>query len=64
MVVISEEHHCPISEDDIDTATCEYGFGWKVVLMGYGCGMVIGMIMGCFVFLIRKPQWIVKLVER
>ena len=32
--------------------------------MGYGCGMVIGMIMGCFVFLVGKPRWIVKIVER
>ena len=43
--------------NDIDTTECEYGFGWKVVLMGYGCGMKIGMIMGCFVFLIgREPN--------
>ncbi|KAK0602328.1 hypothetical protein LWI29_032328 [Acer saccharum] len=37
-----------MSEDDIDTAECEYGFGWNVMLMGYGCGMELGMIMGCF----------------
>ena len=53
--------HSPIQENDVDTAVCEC---WKVVLMGYGCGMVLGMIMGCFIFLLRKPQWIVKIVER
>ena len=60
MIVILE--HSPISENDIDTAECEYGFSWKVVLMGYGCRMLLGMIIACFVFLIGKPQWIVKIV--
>ncbi|XP_027333550.1 receptor-like protein 7 [Abrus precatorius] len=40
-----------------------FGFGWKVVAVGYACGMVFGILLGCIVFLIGKPQWIIKLVE-
>ncbi|RVW24102.1 Receptor-like protein 12 [Vitis vinifera] len=32
------------------------GFDWKITLMGYGCGLVIGLSLGCLVFLIGKPK--------
>ncbi|XVE50573.1 hypothetical protein DITRI_Ditri01bG0173600 [Diplodiscus trichospermus] len=38
-------------------------FGWKVVLIGYGCGVVFGLIMGYVVFQTGKPKWIVTVVE-
>ncbi|XVF89184.1 hypothetical protein PTKIN_Ptkin19aG0109600 [Pterospermum kingtungense] len=38
-------------------------FGWKVVLIGYGCGMVFGLAMGYVVFQTGKPKWFVALVE-
>ncbi|XP_040948765.1 receptor-like protein 9DC3 [Gossypium hirsutum] len=38
-------------------------FGWKVVLIGYGCGVVFGMSVGYVVFKIGKPKWLVNLVE-
>ncbi|KAL1174380.1 hypothetical protein V6Z11_A04G007600 [Gossypium hirsutum] len=37
--------------------------GWKVVLIGYGCGVVFGMAMGYVVFQTGKPRWLVNLVE-
>ena len=30
--------------------------------IGYGCGMVFGVGMGCCVLLIGKPQWLVRMV--
>ncbi|KRH08723.1 hypothetical protein GLYMA_16G169300v4 [Glycine max] len=39
-----------------------FGFGWKAVAIGYGCGMVFGVGMGCCVLLIGKPQWLVRMV--
>ncbi|TKY53388.1 Receptor protein 12 [Spatholobus suberectus] len=39
-----------------------FGFGWKPVAIGYGCGMVFGVGIGCCVFLIGKPRWLVRLV--
>ncbi|XP_030964405.1 receptor-like protein 35 [Quercus lobata] len=48
--------------EDNDSMFAE-GFGWKAVLIGYGCGFVFGLVVGYVVFKTRKPQWIVKLIE-
>ncbi|XP_028753003.1 receptor-like protein 9DC3 [Neltuma alba] len=37
-----------------------FEFGWKPVAIGYGCGMIFGIFMGYLVFLIGKPQWLVR----
>ncbi|CAJ2633643.1 unnamed protein product [Trifolium pratense] len=37
------------------------GFGWRPVAIGYGCGFVIGISLGYFVFLIGKPRWLVMI---
>ncbi|KAK2653627.1 hypothetical protein Ddye_013483 [Dipteronia dyeriana] len=50
-----------ISEDDTES---EYRFGWKVVLKGYGCGMVLGMITGYLVFSTGKPRWLKAIRHR
>ncbi|WVY89577.1 hypothetical protein V8G54_035091 [Vigna mungo] len=42
----------------------ESGFGWKSVVVGYACGMIFGIILGCNVFFIGKPQLLARLVER
>ncbi|GKV05288.1 hypothetical protein SLEP1_g17318 [Rubroshorea leprosula] len=36
-------------------------FGWRVVLLGYVCGLVFGLLMGYFAFQIGKPKWFVTL---
>ncbi|KAG4203807.1 hypothetical protein ERO13_A04G007300v2 [Gossypium hirsutum] len=47
-----------------DGSKSNIAFGWKVVLIGYGCGVVFGMAMGYVVFQIGKPKWLVmNLVE-
>ncbi|XVE52915.1 hypothetical protein DITRI_Ditri02bG0162700 [Diplodiscus trichospermus] len=38
------------------------GFGWKVVVVGYCCGVIFGLTMGYLVFSTGKPQWLVRLV--
>ncbi|XVF79297.1 hypothetical protein PTKIN_Ptkin14bG0210100 [Pterospermum kingtungense] len=45
------------------TSGSKIGFGWKVVALGYGCGVIFGMLMGYLVFSTGKPQWLVRLVE-
>ncbi|XP_039029596.1 receptor-like protein 9DC3 [Hibiscus syriacus] len=38
---------------------------WKFsILMGYGCGLVLGLSMGYIVFTIRKPCWFIMIYER
>ncbi|KAJ9702929.1 hypothetical protein PVL29_004602 [Vitis rotundifolia] len=39
------------------------GFDWKITLMGYGCGLVIGLSLGCLVFLTGKPRRFVWIIE-
>ncbi|GKV50200.1 hypothetical protein SLEP1_g56913 [Rubroshorea leprosula] len=34
-------------------------FGWKLVLLGYGCGFLIGVVIGNIVFT-RKREWFMK----
>ncbi|XP_044465634.1 receptor-like protein 9DC3 [Mangifera indica] len=46
-----------------DNAESTNGFGWKVVLIGYAFGMVIGLFMGYLVFSTGKPQLLVRIVE-
>ncbi|KAL5828312.1 hypothetical protein ACOSQ4_020109 [Xanthoceras sorbifolium] len=39
-------------------------FDWKMCMMGYGSGVVIGLSMGYIVFSTGKPEWFVSMVER
>ncbi|KOM30443.1 hypothetical protein LR48_Vigan2030s000500 [Vigna angularis] len=41
----------------------ESGFGWKSVIVGYACGMIFGIILGCNIFFLGKPQMLTRLVE-
>ncbi|CAL5328354.1 unnamed protein product [Camellia sinensis] len=43
-----------------DNPSFARGFSWKVVQMGYVCGMVLGLVMGYLMFLIGKPKWFVR----
>ncbi|GLT30017.1 hypothetical protein SLA2020_048420 [Shorea laevis] len=38
-------------------------FGWRVVVLGYGCGLVFGLLMGYLVFRTGKPKWFVSLFD-
>ncbi|TYH21032.1 hypothetical protein ES288_A04G009900v1, partial [Gossypium darwinii] len=49
-----------LEEDD---SKSNIAFGWKAVLIGYGCGVVFGMTVGYVVFQTGKPKWFVDLVE-
>ncbi|CAL5374527.1 unnamed protein product [Camellia sinensis] len=39
------------------------GFTWEVILPGYICGLVWGLVMGYFIFSRGKPQWLVRIIE-
>ncbi|THG16555.1 hypothetical protein TEA_028770 [Camellia sinensis var. sinensis] len=36
------------------------GFGWEVVLMGYGCGVLLGLLIGSCIIR-RKEEWLVRI---
>ncbi|KAH1063088.1 hypothetical protein J1N35_028075 [Gossypium stocksii] len=52
----------PPSVLEKDGSKSNIAFGWKVVLIGYGCGVVFGMSVGYVVFQTSKPKWLVNLV--
>ncbi|XP_017979602.1 PREDICTED: receptor-like protein 12 [Theobroma cacao] len=37
---------------------------WKFVMMGYGCGLVLGLSTGYIMLTIGKPEWLVRMVQR
>ncbi|XP_028116975.1 receptor-like protein 7 [Camellia sinensis] len=39
------------------------GLNWEVILPGYICGLVWGLVMGYFMFSRGKPQWLVRIIE-
>ncbi|CAL5328145.1 unnamed protein product [Camellia sinensis] len=39
------------------------GFHWEVILPGYICGLMWGLVMGYFMFSRGKPQWLVRIIE-
>nr|CAN78183.1 hypothetical protein VITISV_024119 [Vitis vinifera] len=57
---VVDEAPQPPKEEEVESDT---GFDWKVILMGYGCGLVVGLSIGCLVFLTRKPKWFVRMIE-
>ncbi|KAM7481589.1 hypothetical protein LguiB_006172 [Lonicera macranthoides] len=47
-------------DDDSDFGS---GFTWKAVCLGYGCGIILGLVIWYLVFLTGKPKWLIGLVE-
>ncbi|XP_034212925.1 putative receptor like protein 25 [Prunus dulcis] len=62
---ICNAHQSPPSsfqqEDDLEHGN---GFDWKVVLMGYVSGVVMGISVGYLVLSNGTPDWLVKMVGR
>ncbi|CAI8587045.1 unnamed protein product [Vicia faba] len=52
------EQHSPPSPNMFSSEE-RFGFGWKPVAIGYGCGFVFGIGLGYFMFLFGKPRWLV-----
>ncbi|MED6205548.1 hypothetical protein PIB30_018723 [Stylosanthes scabra] len=46
-----------------EAAEDKFGFGWKPVAIGYACGMDLGIGLGCCVFGLEKPQWLVIIFD-
>ncbi|GAU14481.1 hypothetical protein TSUD_250210 [Trifolium subterraneum] len=50
----------PSTSDDEEESI----LNWKAVAIGYACGAVFGILLGYYVFLTGKPQWLGILVEK
>ncbi|CAL5374445.1 unnamed protein product [Camellia sinensis] len=51
----------PLMFQQEDNTSC--GFNWEVILPGYMCGLVWGLVMGYLMFSRGKPQWLVRIIE-
>ncbi|CAL5376157.1 unnamed protein product [Camellia sinensis] len=54
-------HPPPLMFQQEDNTSSE--FNWEVILPGYICGLVWGLVMGYFMFSRGKPQWLVRIIE-
>nr|GEY44491.1 leucine-rich repeat-containing protein [Tanacetum cinerariifolium] len=53
-----EHHSSPKVEDDGEHDDGEdSGFTWKVITLGYGCGTLLGLLMGSLMLSTRKVKW-------
>uniref|UniRef100_M0ZNP6 Hcr2-5D n=1 Tax=Solanum tuberosum TaxID=4113 RepID=M0ZNP6_SOLTU len=50
-------------EQDDDDSFFMSGFTWEAVVIGYGCGMIFGLLMGGLMFLLEKPKWFSNFAE-
>nr|XP_027062978.1 receptor-like protein Cf-9 homolog [Coffea arabica] len=48
------------AEEQYDDSEFFDGFTWKAVLLGYGCALVLGLVMGGLIFSTGKPSTIVE----
>ncbi|KAJ6425184.1 hypothetical protein OIU84_025873 [Salix udensis] len=55
----NDEDSLPAAKRDEGSTAYPLEFGWKVVVIGYASGLVIGVILGC-VMDTRKYEWLVK----
>nr|XP_004240813.1 receptor-like protein 43 [Solanum lycopersicum] len=52
----------PLEHEDDDSFFMS-GFTWEAVVIGYGCGMIFGLLIGGLMFLLGKPKWYVNFAE-
>ncbi|KAG5564481.1 hypothetical protein RHGRI_000608 [Rhododendron griersonianum] len=55
--------HPPVLPKEEDDHNFD-GLFWKIVAIGYGCGMTLGLFLGSLMFLIGRPKLFVRLAER
>ncbi|KAI3720657.1 hypothetical protein L2E82_31648 [Cichorium intybus] len=53
----------PPPEDEDDEDEEESGFTWKVVTLGFGCGTLLGLVMGYLMLSTEKPKWFNEIAD-
>ncbi|GKD84877.1 leucine-rich repeat-containing protein [Tanacetum coccineum] len=48
-------HEPQLEADEVEE---ESGFTWKVVLLGHGCGTIIGLVIGYLMLSTTRPNWL------
>ena len=51
------------NDENVDEDDTVDEFNWKVILMGYACGLIGGLSAGYIVFTVGKPWWFLRYME-
>ncbi|XP_074372568.1 receptor-like protein 7 [Apium graveolens] len=51
-------------DEDEDDDLFFSGFTWEAVAIGYGCGVLVGFVVGYVMFLAGKPKWYTRIFAR
>nr|GEV50640.1 hypothetical protein [Tanacetum cinerariifolium] len=57
------EHQSSPQVEDNDKEEEESGFTWKMVMLGYGCGTIIGLVMGYLMLSSTRPNWLSAIAD-
>ncbi|GJV36692.1 leucine-rich repeat-containing protein [Tanacetum coccineum] len=57
------EHQSSPQVEDNDDEEEENGFTWKMVMLGYGCGTIIGLLMGYLMLSSTRPNWLSAIAD-
>ncbi|TYI96240.1 hypothetical protein E1A91_D01G057100v1, partial [Gossypium mustelinum] len=57
----SEEERKPPTPKLVEDEDSAIPFIWELVMMGYGCGVVLGLSTGYIVFTTGRPWWLVRM---
>ncbi|KAL4271202.1 hypothetical protein GQ457_13G004440 [Hibiscus cannabinus] len=57
----SEPPPATFDEQEADSA---FGLDWKIVVIGYGCGVVFGFSAGYIMMATGKPKWLAGMIQR
>ncbi|XP_049347431.1 receptor-like protein 6 [Solanum verrucosum] len=59
----SDPSHVPQPLESEDESYFFSGFTWESVVIGYSCGLVVGIVVWSLMFKYRKPKWFVEFFE-
>ncbi|XP_071720636.1 receptor-like protein 9DC3 isoform X2 [Rutidosis leptorrhynchoides] len=55
--------HPQLEDDEEEEDDVYNGFTWRVVMMGYGCGTFVGLLMGYFMLSTGRPKWFNEIAD-
>ncbi|GMH05799.1 hypothetical protein Nepgr_007639 [Nepenthes gracilis] len=62
---LSKKCYLPLQPQSVENNPQSADFDeWKIILIGYGCGLIIGLVAGYYIFHARTPLWLLNLLRQ
>ncbi|KAL8241024.1 hypothetical protein R6Q59_014379 [Mikania micrantha] len=58
-----DDPHKPHIEEDVNDDEKDDGFTWKAVVLGYGSGTLLGLVIGYIMLSTRRPKWFIEIAD-